>query len=102
MNGPDPTIRVGVDLTNPGQFFACCGLLELADRLRGDAEGWFEGREFLIRGGGELSDLVREASRASLAPLDPDDSTATPIQIGEPFRSLRLDWWRDDRAGGKD
>ncbi|TWW08183.1 hypothetical protein E3A20_26890, partial [Planctomyces bekefii] len=24
---------VNVDPTNPGQFFACCGLLELADRL---------------------------------------------------------------------
>ena len=26
-------IRIPVKLTNPGQFFACCGLLELADRL---------------------------------------------------------------------
>jgi CRISPR-associated protein Csb3 len=36
------TIRVTVDPCNPGQFFACCGLLELADRLWGGAEGWFE------------------------------------------------------------
>ena len=27
------SIRIAVDPTNPGQFFACCGLLELADRL---------------------------------------------------------------------
>ncbi len=27
-------ITIPVDLTNPGQLFACCGLLELADRLR--------------------------------------------------------------------
>ena len=26
-------IPIPVDLTSPGQFFACCGLLELADRL---------------------------------------------------------------------
>src|SRR5262249_45500109 len=26
---PEPTIRVAVDPANPGQFFACCGLLEL-------------------------------------------------------------------------
>lgn len=39
---PEPTIRVNVDVTNPGQFFACCGLLELADRLWQGAEGWFE------------------------------------------------------------
>ena len=30
-----------VDPTNPGQFIACCGLLELAGRLRPGAEGWF-------------------------------------------------------------
>lgn len=34
--------RVRVDPTNPGQFFACCGLLEIAYRLWGGAEGWFE------------------------------------------------------------
>jgi CRISPR-associated protein Csb3 len=37
-----PTIRVKLDPCNPGQFLACCGLLELADRLWGGAEGWFE------------------------------------------------------------
>jgi CRISPR-associated protein Csb3 len=36
------SIRINVDPTNPGQFFACCGLLELANRLWGEAEGWFE------------------------------------------------------------
>jgi hypothetical protein len=35
-------IRINVDPTNPGQFFACCGLLELADRLWPEAQGWFE------------------------------------------------------------
>lgn len=39
---PEPTIRVNVDVANPGQFFACCGLLELADRLWQGAEGWFD------------------------------------------------------------
>ena len=31
MNHAEPTIRVAVDPSNPGEFFACCGLLELAD-----------------------------------------------------------------------
>ena len=35
------SFAVRVDPTNPGQFFACCGLLELADRLWSGAEGWF-------------------------------------------------------------
>jgi CRISPR-associated protein Csb3 len=37
-----PSLAVKVDVTNPGQFFACCGLLELAHRIWPGAEGWFE------------------------------------------------------------
>lgn len=42
-------IRVTIDPTNPGQFFACCGLLELADRLWRGAEGWFDEEVFYLR-----------------------------------------------------
>ena len=42
-------IRLAVDPANPGQFFACCGLLELADRLWSPTEGWFEEGEFCFR-----------------------------------------------------
>lgn len=43
-------IQIPVDLTNPGQFFACCGLLELADRLWPGAEGWFDTVDrFMVR-----------------------------------------------------
>lgn len=41
MKNPEPSFSVPVDVTNPGQFFACCGLLELAQRLWPGAEGWF-------------------------------------------------------------
>lgn len=53
MNPLGQTIEVGVDLTNPGQFFACCGLLELADRLWPGTEGWFDfsGMQFRLKGG---------------------------------------------------
>jgi len=42
MSRPEPSFSVNVDVSNPGQFFACCGLLELADRLWPGAEGWFD------------------------------------------------------------
>ncbi len=42
---PESAISIRVDPANPGQFFACCGLLELADRLWGGAEGWFENED---------------------------------------------------------
>jgi CRISPR-associated protein Csb3 len=42
MSTFNPSFSGKVDVTNPGQFFACCGLLELAHRLWPGAEGWFE------------------------------------------------------------
>src|SRR5271168_908987 len=60
MSDPTPSITVAVDPTNPGQFFACCGLLELADRLWPGAEGLFGegGQEFKIECGGTLHELL--------------------------------------------
>jgi CRISPR-associated protein Csx14 len=52
------SIRINVDPTNPGQFFACCGLLELADRLWPGAEGWFTDGQFHISCAGNLSTLL--------------------------------------------
>jgi len=48
------SIRINVAPTNPGQFFACCGLLELADRLWPGAEGCFENGQFHIACTGTL------------------------------------------------
>lgn len=42
MTTPEPSFSVNVDVANPGQFFACCGLLELAHRLWSWAEAWFQ------------------------------------------------------------
>jgi CRISPR-associated protein Csx14 len=102
MKTPESSVRVDVDPTNPGQFFGCCGLLELAGRIWDGVEGWFEPRAFCISAGGGLADLVRILSRAELIQLDRDDDTSSPIEIVLPSGSLRLDWWLDERAGGKE
>jgi CRISPR-associated protein Csb3 len=72
MSKPEP-IRVNVDLTNPGQFFACCGLLELADRLWPGAAGWFASpEEFILSTGGRarsVEPLCRKVVECSLSPL---------------------------------
>ena len=52
-----PTISVNVEPTNPGQFFACCGLLELANCIWPGAEGWFADGEFKIAASGTLTEL---------------------------------------------
>lgn len=100
MIHPEPAITVNVDLTNPGQFFACCGLLELADRLWPGAEGWFDDSQFLIACEGDIATLLKAVSEADLEQLDPNDETASPIRLGGMFNRV-LDWWRDDMFGGK-
>lgn len=102
MSGLPEAMTVNVDPTNPGQFFACCGLLELADRLHGSAEGWFERGRFRIVTEGDLSSLVEAISRVELRQVDPEDNTSSPIEMMLPGRPLRLDWWLDDMSGGKE
>ena len=74
MNTPAPTFSVRADVTNPGQFFACCGLLELAHRLWPGAEGWFE-KENEIFGvccedeSASLDELVKELRTCKIAGL---------------------------------
>lgn len=99
-----PTITINVDLTNPGQFFACCGLLELADRLWPGAEGWFNTNDstFLILCGGEIGRLVEAIATAEFAQTRPSDPYSSPLIIGDPFRPLSIDWWETDLTGARD
>lgn len=94
--------RVAVDLTNPGQFFACCGLLELADRLYGEAEGWFEDNTFHVACSGTLPDLLQSVAKTPLTATDPDNTTDCPLKLHLPTHTLRLDWWTDTLSGGSE
>jgi CRISPR-associated protein Csb3 len=93
MTIPSPSFQIRVDVTNPGQFFACCGLLELASRLTPEAFGWFERNTFYVAQSHQFSELLVAITSAVLQQLDPDDATASPIQILAPF-NVRLDWWK--------
>ena len=100
MSLREPSITFKVDVTNPGQFFACCGLLELADRLWPGAEGWFENAVFCVAAAGGLPELWTLIAHADLLALDPDDETASPLRLESPF-GLTLDWWKDEQTGGR-
>lgn len=102
MIAPTHTIAIDVDLTNPGQFLACCGLLELASRLDPEAIGWFNQSQFhlVLR----QSDRLCEIKGCAVEPLYAStDATAEaqdkspPVKLGPPF-NLVLDWWEDDTA----
>lgn len=110
MSDNQPNISIPVDLTNPGQFFACCGLLELADRLWPGAEGWFERSEFCIvtlDASKKLSDLLGEVRSLKFEVGDDDDADEAeseendlpvePINLEWKNKSpaIYLDWWTD-------
>jgi hypothetical protein len=104
MNNRDTPICVNVDVTNPGQFFACCGLLELADRLWPGAEGWFSesDQKFHVLGGGSLVELVEAIASAELIQANLSDPYSSPVVIRDPFRPLSIDWWETDLTGARD
>jgi len=109
MTHPEPNITVKVDVTNPGQFFACCGLLELADRLWPGAEGWFESGCFYLVCDGEarsVNDLISELLQCpELEPgvtkksvLGDSKLKLTPLALTFRNGVLRVDWWRDEMS----
>jgi CRISPR-associated protein Csb3 len=56
-----------VDLANPGQYFACCGLLELTNRIWPEAEGWFADGYFRLRRVGNAAEFLRELGKCEIA-----------------------------------
>jgi CRISPR-associated protein Csb3 len=96
-----PGFSVRVDTANPGQFFACCGLLELACRLNPDARGFFGPATFSVSDSPSIQSLVQTVCGAELIRLDPEDLTASPILLSAPF-TLRLDWWKSAERADTD
>jgi CRISPR-associated protein Csb3 len=89
-------IEFNVDPINPGQFFGCCGLFELADRLWPNVTAHFVGEKFVVSDG-DLHELVERAASAPLEVLEPTNETSSAMRLAEPF-NLRLDWWKSERG----
>ncbi|MFO0522498.1 MAG: hypothetical protein ACK515_19105 [bacterium] len=89
-------IRLRVEPANPGQFFGCCGLFELAQRLWPDATASFADTSFVISEG-NLEDLLHKTVSASLESLEPGNQTSSALRLGAPF-DLRVDWWKTERG----
>ena len=106
---PAPDISIDVDLRNPGQFLACCGLLELANRLWPGSEGWFVTKErlatFCVATYSDCSDplgeIVRKLCATNVTIVNGQGSTKADRQpvILTSFK-LRLDWWLDSYGDG--
>jgi CRISPR-associated protein Csb3 len=130
MPTPSSLISIPVDLTNPGQFFACCGLLELASRLDEDSLGWFDEGVFQLstnRSFKMLMDAIRHVevvntmtaqnktrlAELSVMPkkerekdgLEEEKKELDALRREEPIAfgspfQLRIDWFHDEFTGG--
>ncbi|MEM2869153.1 MAG: hypothetical protein QW379_01855 [Thermoplasmata archaeon] len=99
-------ISINIDPTNPGHFFACCGLLELFNRLWPGAEGYFNSELFTLEIPTEQNELFSKfLEKLRMAPLITDkdnvDLKICPFRLGDPF-NIRLDWWLDEETGGNE
>ena len=97
MNPPEPSFNVKVDVTNPGQFFACCGLLEVAHRLWPGAEGWFGEGRFCVAtdphaADSPLDEILGAILASDVESLASADTKIAPLYLGPPL-DLQLDWW---------
>jgi CRISPR-associated protein Csx14 len=92
-----------VDARNPGQFFACCGLLETSSGIWPDSEGWFEitGRRTTYciatysRHDDPLKEIVGQICERYNTVIETDaeyyDRGLRPLLLKR--FDLRLDWW---------
>ncbi|MEX0745726.1 MAG: hypothetical protein WD118_08995 [Phycisphaeraceae bacterium] len=106
MSNLKPAISLTVDLSNPGQFLACCGLFELASRIDADTLAWFDASHFyLATDGSRLESGLLECNISARALTDREyparfpsnrnlksTETIDPIILGAPF-NCEIDWW---------
>ncbi|HWB84102.1 MAG TPA: hypothetical protein VG675_08185 [Bryobacteraceae bacterium] len=95
---------ISVDIANPGQFFACCGLFELTDRKcpHANVHAYFEHNRFVIMAADPACSpctLLGDFAAAQCDQLDPEDKTTSPLRLLKPFH-LRLDWWQSAARDG--
>jgi CRISPR-associated protein Csb3 len=101
-------ITLACNVLNPGHFFACCGLMELAYRLDGTGvRAVFRTGAFEIDCSSDLADVVNALRVAPVSTVSgpaiedgeeqEEAGKASPLLLGGPF-GLRLDWWSSPRA----
>lgn len=105
-----PTATLAINPANPGHYFACCGLFELASRISvsantaGPALAWFEQSpatrqwQFHLANSLPLEELLKEITSAEIVALNLEDraKSALEIRLLAGKTKLRIDWWRHE------
>ena len=104
-------LRIPMDPMNPGQFYACCGLLELMEPEHDWLESKFDTQarmprraEFVMMRSAHTIDLraALELSRSAKYEAEAGDggleegAAILPMRVSWPGREIELDWWLNE------
>jgi CRISPR-associated protein Csx14 len=99
-----PELRIPMDPTNPGQFFACCGLWELMEIRSGQALAHFETDPtrprqgvFRLEGDGitKPGPAIADLRAAEIAGVAFAEKAIAPVTVRYAGSMLELNWWLD-------
>jgi CRISPR-associated protein Csx14 len=96
--------RLTLDPHNPGQFFACCGLFELAELAAPGGDAWFEsGTSTFVLSTDATLMPPPQLGLESQANLEgkPYDATLEPLELLADGRAFELDWWLNETRTDK-
>ena len=90
-----PEHRIAIDPRNPGLFYACCGLFEIAELLAPGGRAWFEdnGRVFCLNSEAEVPPPVPQIEPVHAESEDRYSRTFEPLSLRFGEQRLRLNWW---------
>lgn len=101
-----PELRLPLDPCNPGQFFACCGLFELAATKAANVTARFVCREdrprraeFVIAGPNlpGLETFLASLRELTFEPIGGgEEESIRPMRLRIDGHPLELDWWLDE------
>lgn len=97
---------VRMDPLNPGQFFACCGLLELIELEKPGSLARFildsarpRGAQFVVSDSVDLKEILRRLRSAKPEFVDGENEPPVPIRpakLAYVGHTILLDWWLDE------
>lgn len=105
-------LRISFDPRNPGQFYACCGLIELFEIAGKSTRSQFSTdsrkphfAELIVKSDSELdlTSVINETRQAVYRPLrrdkadkEPEKDSIAPASVSIFGREFVLDWWLDE------
>jgi len=102
---PESNLIFDVDLTNPGQFFACCGVIEILYQRWRRVASWFDADRCQVAVEGSVAGLTLRSLLTWFRGIkwvvpeherERGDKYTRPHEAAE--LGLRLDWWLPDAA----